>query len=168
MKKRAISYLILCVLILHATSVFAKPRTIYLDKELKEASLIEYVEILGYADSTLTVQPVGGKNKITVKANGVSASFGIVEVLTSYWPAKGEKVLVVIGANGFVSLFATKQGEQYRFWSPFNTGSLAIFYFKKPALKLPDQKGLSYDTGEYETCWDGCLLAVDLVMTYGR
>jgi len=168
MDKRMYALLLTLCLISISPLAEAKPRAVYLDKELKEASLIEYVEITGYADSMLTVKPVEGKKTFNIPVGHVMAMDGIMDILTSHWPVKGEKVLVVLNTEGKLSLFAYKQDTQYRFWSPHETGSLAIFYFKKPAAKLPDQKGLSYDTGEYETCWDGCLLPTELVKTYGR
>jgi hypothetical protein len=161
--------LTLLLLALLTTDLNAKPRSVYLDKELKEASLIEYVEILNYTDTTVVFKIIASNTTATAKALGAT-TFGQLfdKHTTGYWPSIGEKALIVVAQSGFVSLFADKQNDNYRFWSPGFTGSTAIFYFKKPAIKLPDNKGLDNSDGVYESCWDGCLLPVDKLETYGR
>lgn len=169
MTQRIKYILTLIVLVLVTTVLNAKPRSVYLDKELKEASLTEYVEILNYTDTTIVFKTIDGNKILTAKTRGaIIQGQQFDKHTTGYWPPKGEKVLIVVGQSGFVSLFADKQKDSYRFWSPGFTGSTAMFYFKKPATKLPDNRGLDNSKGEYQTCWDGCLLPIDKLKTYGR
>ena len=151
------------------TALYGKPRLVSLDKELKEAVLIEYVEVINYTDSTIVFNILDSNKVCTAKTRGAVVQGQLFDKhTTGNWPLIGEKVLIVVGQGGGVSLFANKQSEHYRFWSPAFTGSTAMFHFKKPAIKLPNGKGLSTDQGDYETCWDGCLLPIDQLASYGR
>ncbi len=185
--------LALIALMFSSTGLFAKPRTVYLDKELKEALYTDYVEIVGYTDSTISFKevanyegfysfdwmldtnhiyrlfnPAGIFTARTNSENKFAAHFA--KGVTGHWPAKGEEVLIVLAKSGYASLFAYKQGDEYRFWSPAETGSEALFCFTKPASKLEGGEGLtdSVGVGSYETCWSGCLLPVNKLTTYGR
>jgi hypothetical protein len=161
--------LILLFFVLLTTGLNAKPRSVYLDKELKEALLTEYVEIVNYTDTTIIFKTIDSNKVLTAKIRGaVVQGQKFDKHTTGYWPVQGDKVLIVVGQNGYISLFAHKQDNNYRFWSPEFTGSTAMFYFKKPAIKLQDNKGLENNKGEYDTCWDGCLLPIDNLKTYGR
>ena len=169
----------------------AKPRTVFLDKELKEAIYFDYVEVIDYTDTSLLFREVEGHDgfyspawlrtqNFTLNArhqavvlsakthSGQGFNKGFDKFTTGYWPQKGEKVLIVINKENRVSLFARKIADKYRFWSPFVTGSIALFYYKAPALKLKDHHGLSDNSGDYRSCWDGCLLPVKKLLTYAR
>jgi hypothetical protein len=166
---REIKYIVTFIVLIMTMGLTAKPRSVFLDKELKEALITEYVEIMNYTDSTIIFKVIDNNKLLTAKIRRTpTQEQGSEKPSTGVWPLKGNKVLIVVGKNGFVSMFADKQNEFYRFWSPGYTGSTAIFYFKKPALKLGDNNGLNVVKGEYETCWDGCLLPVDKLKTYGR
>ena len=160
-------YLLILILTISMTcGLIAKPRTIYLGRELKNASLIELGEIIGYTDSTIIFKLIVNDTIFNARTNGANKVQQTKKYTTGYWPLIGEKVLVVVGQNGYISLFANKQGNNYRFWSPFYTGSTALFCFKSPATKLPDNTGLKENLKNYESCWDGCLLPCNLLQTY--
>ena len=152
-----------------ACGLFAKPRTVFLGKELHEATLIELVEIISYTDSTIAFRTIISDKIIIAKIKGlILKEQHVVKFRTGYWPSIGEEVLIVVGQNGYISLFADKQGENYRFWSPYYTGSVALFCFKSPATKLPDKTGLIENLRGCETCWDGCILRCDQLKTYKK
>jgi hypothetical protein len=152
----------LAVVITSITGFYAKPRSVYLDKELSSASMVEYVEITNYTDSTIEFVTLDSNQVMTAKSNGAVTQGELFDKhTTGYWPIKGDQVLIVVGPSGYVSLFATIQNDHYRFWSPGFTGSTALFHFKKPAMKLIENDGLQNINSEYQTCWDGCLLPVN-------
>jgi hypothetical protein len=163
-------YLLTLIITISTTcGLFAKPRTVFLDKELQEATLIEFVEIISYSDSAIIFRTIIGDRTITSKiGRGVIKAHQGDKFKTGYWPVIGEKVLVIVGQNDFISLFANKIGENYRFWSPYYTGSVALFCFKSPATKLPDQTGIKENLRGYETCWDGCILPSNKLNTFKK
>ena len=179
------------VIVLSSYNSNTKSRTVFLDKELKEAMYIDYVEIVNYSDSSIQFKEiVGFKGYHSMKwfntqnferktenpsailsaklLDGIDSDFGFKKHTTGYFPRKGEKVLIVITENNHVSLFAAAKNDQFRFWSPFFTESMALFYFKTPASKLKGENTISNKFGDYETCWDGCLLPKNKLLTYGH
>ena len=143
-----------------------KPRSVIVHKEIKNATVISWVEVLDYQRNELHYKPVEGvvvrPFKVKCPPHRISGSEAPG---TGYWPAKGEQVLLILDEDGAISLFAAKQGEDYRLWSPSFTGSLALFQFKAPAKRLPDCEGVEALEGELLTCWDGCLYPIDLMPT---
>ncbi len=159
--------LTLSALIISITTYCVKPRSVYLDKELSNALLVEYVEITNYTDSTIEFVTLDSNQVMTAKSNGAVAQGELFDShTTGYWPKKGDQVLIVVGQSGYVSLFAAIQNDHYRFWSPGFTGSTALFYFKEPAVKLTDNEGIENSNSTYQTCWDGCLLPLDALNTF--
>ena len=149
------------LIFLASIATWAKPRFVDLDKELSEATLIKNVEVTGYTETTVLFVDAATGEKFEVKTNGdVSSQLKYDKNSTGYWPNVGEKVLVVIDTDERVSLFAARVGAHYRFWSPDVTGSIALFQFKAPAVKLPNEKGVESNPEGYESCWDGCLYPV--------
>lgn len=187
-----LKYLLLFFLaVLGSFSAWCKPRSVYLDKELKDALYINYVQIERYTDSTVLFSELGSyqgyysyewfdtenfalqaRNEITLLSanifigNGMSQSFN--KHTTGYVPELHEKVLIVIDKKGDVSLFAHLQDEMFRFWSPFYTGSLAMFHFKPPAIKIPSDDNDILPSKGYESSWDGCLLPLGKLLTYAH
>jgi hypothetical protein len=167
----------------------AKPRTVYLDKELKGAMYFDYVEVLNYTDSTIIFKEIDGfqsynsndwfdsdnfklsaRNDTVLYAAKLKGGLNDLDVkkyTTGYLPKKGEKILIVINKENQVSLFANLEDGTYRFWSPYYTGSSALFCFNEPATKLKEKNGLTEKLGDYETCWDGCLLSSNELLSYG-
>lgn len=163
-----------------------RPRFVNLDKELLNAVYVDYVKITGYKDGTILFTPIDGyegycsnkwmnddkkifhpfdKDK-NFAAKGSYYKPGH-EFMTETWPLKGDSVLIVIDTSARVSLFAKKQGDQYRFWSPRSTGSVAVFTFNPPTTKIPPLYEGQFDDKPGK-CWDGCLLPIDSLVTYGR
>ena len=139
----------------------AKPRFVILENELKEALLTAYVEIVEYTDTTIGYTYMTIDSIKTTKIHGSIIQDPLLEKhTTGYWPIIGEKVLIVVGKSGYISLFATMIDEYYRFWSPSNTGSTALFLFKDPAMKLPNASVMEALSEEYQSCWDGCLIPI--------
>lgn len=144
-----------------------KPRLVYLDEELSKSPLVIYARITEYKDGQIFFTPADSSQILHLECNENLLIQGYEPYTTGYWPVPGDEVLIVAGKNGGVSLFAVKQGTDYRFWSPGFTGSVAMFHFLPPARKLPGAEGLA-SSGKYETCWDGCLLPISELEAYGR
>ena len=169
------SYLTIIAVLIFTISVFAESRGVYLDKEIRNSLLTEYVEITNYTDSTIVFKIIKNNKIESAKAIGGLVKQGQNESNkfgTDYWPSIGDKVLIVVSQNREVSLFATIQNKNYRFWSPIATGSLAIFSFKKPATNLSGKKGKTVTLQNsrfkntyienYQTSYeDGCLLPIN-------
>ena len=161
-------YTTIIFLLITTVGVFAESRAIYLDKEIRNSLLTEYVEITNYTDSTIVFKTI--KNGKIGSAKAIKAvvkqgqnennKFG-----TEYWPSVGDKVLIVVSQDREVSLFATIQNKNYRFWSPIPTGSSAMFLFQKPATNLSGKKGKKVtlqNTENYQTSnEEGCLLPIN-------
>jgi hypothetical protein len=62
--------LTLLFFVLLTTGLNAKPRSVYLDKELKEALLTEYVEIVNYTDTTIIFKTIDSNKVLTAKIRG--------------------------------------------------------------------------------------------------
>jgi hypothetical protein len=163
-------YLQTIFLLILTINAYSAPRWIYLDNELKYAKLTSYVEIKKYSNNRIFFANINTKkmSSAIVYQDYISGQ-KIKKYQTAYWPEIGDRVLIIINKKNVVSLFAKPQGIFYRFWSPENTMSLAMFYFKKPAIKLPNQKyWASSPEGhpDYEACWDGCLLPIGKLNSY--
>lgn len=151
------------MVILMASFNQAKPRTVDLEKELNEASVICLAELMAYTDSTLLFKTENTQTTFSAKTYGKITPTGQTgdRYFTATWPLMGEKLLVVINHTGYISLFAKRIGNNYRFWSPAFTGSIALFTFNEPATCLPDEHGIDNQTNQARlTCWDGCIMPV--------
>ena len=162
-QKYSIAFLLFIYLTI---GLVAKPRLVYLDRELNESKLIKYVEILDYTDTSIIFKIIGSSKILAAKNTfqGPIIGFTVKKYKTAYWPSKGEKVLIVIDKNNYVSLFAIIIGSNYLFWSPRQTMSTALFYFKKPAFKNPDikeQASRPEHHPEYDACWENCFFPMD-------
>jgi len=144
--------------------VNGEPREINMTAELLNAKMVGKVIIDSIDVDSLYFHSPGehpeqSTNVCLLKARHLGAQPGSIR--TGYLPKRGDLVMIIIDSNNMVSLFAVPQGNSYRFWSPYSTGSSAFFIFKKPFRKLnnaPDQRTSS---GEL-ACWDGCLVDTGL------
>jgi len=145
-----------------AAIVAPRPRVVYLNKELENASVIAYCEVQKDHLGNLIYQPLNGVRPKAIKGvAGPTFTDGASEPGTGYWPRVGEQVLVVLNKEGELSIFAHKVGDHYRFWSPSFTGSVALFHYQSPALPLPDCESITeMDGSEWQNCWDGALYPI--------
>ena len=164
------------VLAIFATiSLYAKPRFVQLEKELKNAKFIGLVIVDGYDNnSNILFHFIEDSDTIKIAFVNYKGPDGYKfhNPDTNHWtgdfPFKKDTVLIVIDTSNKVSLFARKLMTDYRFWSPYFTGSLALFEFSSPATKLATEKGLE-NFGKLNSCWDGCLLPINqLFIASGR
>lgn len=144
-----------------------KPRLVFLDEELRESPLVIYARVVEYKEGQIFFADDAGKIMNLKCMAPLTTNQWFEPYTTGYWAVSGKEVLIVAAKGGGVSLFAVKQGVDYRFWSPGFTGSTAMFHFIPPARKLTDAKDFS-SSGKYETCWDGCLLPISELATYGH
>jgi hypothetical protein len=147
-----------------ASFASSKPRTVDLEKEITGSSIIVYAEVMEYTDTAVVFKTATTQTLISAKTRGKITPTVLTgdKYLTASWPFIGGKVLVVVNNVGYISLFAKRIENNYRFWSPAFTGSLALFRFKQPASCLADGQGIDQDeNATMLTCWDGCLLPIN-------
>ena len=158
----------LFILTIFATiGLYAKPRFVQFNKELKNAKFIGLVVVDGY-NNTGNILFHSIEYKDTTKTalayyngpDGYKFPDPDTNHWTACWPFKKDTVLILIDSLNKVSLFAKKIKTDFRFWSPYYTGSVALFEFSNPATKLTTEKGLG-NYGKLDSCWDGCLLPIN-------
>jgi hypothetical protein len=155
---------LILILLVFSVNGFGKSRPVFLDKELDSAKIIQFAKILKYDKTTLTL-------KLTKSGKTVDCKIycSISEIkdykssgLTGILPGIGDTILVVIDKNDRLALVAKQiDNKSLRFWSPMETGSIALFYFKAPVSPIPNEKGLGHNEKGFFTCWDGCLFPID-------
>lgn len=149
------------------TNVSVKPRFIDIEKELEQAPIVTEVVITAYTDSTVAYTPVAAL--FSPGTLRFKKSYPMPkepnQLLTGCSPALGDTVLIVSDTTGRVSLFAEIIKDDYRFWSPYFTGSVAYFEYKAPFTHLEGRKEETHDDGSI-TGWDGCLLKRSLICKY--
>lgn len=135
-------------------NLFSAPRTVDIAKELADASFIGLVEIQEYYDDNdmilnnfkedsaklihkikLRILPSDSIFYVSTNKKIKYASYGYIrdpenKGYTGYWPLKGDIVLIITDSLNDVSLFGNKLGNQFLVWSPYLTGSIALFRFK--------------------------------------
>ncbi len=147
-------------LVLFAVVADAKPRFVALAAELESASVVARVKVAGYHAGGLTLMPLDPSNAPPradfpdwVDRGWVPRplpSWTGEEMLTGEWPPVGAEVLIVLDVHGAISLFARLLDGEWRFFSPYMTGSTALF----------DCTGASPLKGnKLASSWDGCLAA---------
>ena len=135
----------------------ARPRTVYLVNEIKEAKHILKVEVLAIEDAIMTFKNLQTDSIQKVGAVGLPDSLMLSqEEWTSKSPLVGDTLIILINDVDRISLCAKKEGDYYRFWSPHFTMSIAFFYFQYPAIAL-NSKGKEVKKDLLYSCWDGCL-----------
>lgn len=148
-------------------NVSVKPRFINIERELKQAPIVTEVIISSYTDTTIVYRPL--TNNFSAGALRFKQSYPMPkqanQLLTGCSPAVGDTVLIVSDTTGRVSLFAEIIKDDYRFWSPYFTGSVAYFEYKAPFTRLEGRKEETHTDGSI-TGWDGCLLKRSLIGKY--
>lgn len=153
-------------LILLASPVWAGSRGVDLRAELQSAQLVGEVEIVDYTPEGLRfrfhgsnpVEPLSARysdDPTWVPRVAATLDFH-QDILTAEWPPRGSSVLIVVDSDNIISLFAWEHGADYRFWSPWMTGSVAYFLCESPARPLEATRGRS--TQDPTHSWDGCLM----------
>ncbi|MGB8195254.1 MAG: hypothetical protein WCF67_25180 [Chitinophagaceae bacterium] len=157
---------VLALALIATITLYAKPRTVQLNQELKNAKFIGLVTVDGYdGKGNILFHSIEYKDTIYAAIANYYGPDGFrlpgndPDNWTGNWPFQRETVLIVVDSLNKVSLFAKKIRNDYRFWSPHFTGSIALFRFSGAARKLDGGKGLENDE-ESGSCWDGCLLPI--------
>lgn len=156
----------------------AKVIVINIKKVLQDAKTIKTIIVLGYKDSTMFYRFENSKDTLSIncKAKQFSEPFrqNLIDKkvmlktdLAGKWPTIGQKVIIVINERDRVSLFATRSGDNYRFWDPNSVAfANSIFAIPKERPFKPLETCDNLRVGgnaNYWTCSDGCLvLALDL------
>ena len=180
------------IIVLLAMSLLSsgRPRHINVIKEIKTAKFIGFVEVQNYSfykKATNEKQPndncLAMINKIqvrdiindstfssvTLNEEGVIPSYKLIDYeqlyYTGNWPNLGDTVLIIIDSSNIVSVFGVKYRNKFRIWSPYLTGSLAIFEIVEPLVEplslVSDDFFCGYPAphgGHHMICSDGCLL----------
>jgi hypothetical protein len=141
--------------------VEAEPRWVNLLQELREAKIVAPVAIVSY-DKDRLICAVKGKSKIELALKySIDPTWNpsrfikndLISVNTADWPPVGSEVVVVADKSDIVSLFAIRQKNVWRFWSPMMTGSTAQFSCEPPSRPIKSDNG-----NPPNGSWNGCLL----------
>lgn len=143
-----------CLLVL--TSV-VKPRLVDVEEELQKATFVGEIVALRYSGTHMYYHKISSPKTIDS-----TTCFGKVAYagydggyLTATWPQPYDTVIAVMDSNR-VSLFAQILKNDYRFWSPNFTGSIAYFNYNAPFRKLDGEKEDTYS--DKKATWDGVML----------
>lgn len=145
------------------SSVEAEPRYVDLLAELKSSRIVAPCRITSYDKDglhcELSREP---RSKFVFKYSDdpkwmPHISTDSSSVGTEIWPPVNASVVVVVGKDNIVSLFALAQNAMWRFWSPVMTGSTAIFECRPPSSVIKLVHGQK-DSEKYKS-WDGCMLS---------
>lgn len=169
-----LKYIFSAIILFSGIQTFARPRFVNLDYELSYAKFVGLVAVNDF-DTLGNIKFTSIEYNDTISFAYVGAEFSDRAMfsrpdlfLTASLPSIGDTVLVVIDSLGKVSLFAKQIEIYYRFWSPWITGSLALFSFSSPALPV-DKKWESEPVSKrYHECWDGCFLPKEYLKSFGR
>ena len=157
------SILVFIISIAFGTSGFCKSKLVQVESELKNATYIGYVVIQKYEDQKIWFNELKTTQLKSVIVtpyadNSDTEGFGYSDgFMTGYWPAIGDTILIVSDSTNRISMFAKVMEGNYRFWSPFETGSIAFFTFKIPFKHLKNEKDDNPES-DYKSCSDGCLI----------
>ena len=178
------SHVILWIILgmgLAARLVVAESLGVDLQKELRAARIVTRARIVAYDQDRLRFQPIPEPAAALSARYSSDPTWSPVRfirdpwpgddtgTLTAEWPPVGAEVLVVVDADGIVSLFARRIDEDYRFWSSIMTGSIAVFVCRPPARPLPGNEIPRKQGGAdlAPASWDGCLMPVASVASRG-
>lgn len=172
----------LTIVLLTSLTVNAKVIFIDIEKTLREAEKIKIIFVIAYNDSTMFYKFQNSNDTLSISCETKKTSEPFRQTLidkkvmfetdlAGKWPSVGQKVLIVISKNNNVILFATKTGDDYRFWNP-NSVPLANSIFLIP--KVNPYKPLDYcnDMGKltdnkFWSCADGCLFGASSLKERG-
>lgn len=161
-----------------AGSVSAEPRVVRLTHELTSARIVARARITSYEPDGLRFRPVMAPQVILTARYSDDPSWNPLRFVpkqwkedaggrqTGKWPPLQADVLIVVDAQGVLSLFAWPQGATYRFWSPAITGSVALFECEPPAAPIELLAADRFVQGVFRS-WDGCVVPMDTVKTVG-
>ena len=171
-------WMIALALTFPASPLWAGSRGVDLLDELHAAHVITRARILSYEEEGLSVQPLpepaqpllvhyaSGGPPALIRDDWQERTDAEV-IYTGNWPPVGAEVLVIVGTvfgvQDAVSLFAWPRGEEYRFWSPHMTGSVAFFECRPPARPVEPLR-FEGDPPDIRTSWDGCFLPISFVV----
>ena len=137
----------------------AAPRPVNLEEELRSARRVAVVRIEAYLPDSLQYRLVDKQVRFTTPYSSdpewapfprlVRGLDSLDSMQTAIWPRAGSEVVIVVARGNWVSLFARRQGSEWRFWSPEYTLSAAQFACGK--VSRPLARGAS-------SSQEGCLM----------
>lgn len=175
---------IIPVLFLFSISInlIAKTNYYHIDNTLKNAKTIKPVVITEYKENDMYYKflDTNSNNKIdcSIKNSSEKNRLELIKLgqidssyLSGKWPNIGDTLLIVIGQNNKVDLFATFQNDFYRFWDPNTTienKSICIFNETSQFKKVNNCDCRIYKNKEYYHCSDGCIAPIDYINSFIR
>ena len=170
MKYLVVLFLVFCSIAY--TPFSTKSHHIEFEKEMAEAKFIGKVVIEDY-DTNGVFQFRSLEFKDTIKSAQSHLWFNKFRYTpldtSDYWttasPKAEDTVLIVLDSTYKISLFAKLIDNDYRFWDPINSMSVATFSFKPPAKKLKETR---FYTQYASSCLDGCLVYKDSLDFYRK
>jgi hypothetical protein len=168
--RRQIRTILTILFILTGTfELTAKPLRIVVEDVIGSSKFAGQVVVIGY----------DGKGQISFKSTEYKDTISIAKVdkqldngydfsykpKDNYWtenyPHIGDTIFIVVNENDLIRIFGKQVKNDYRLWSPLMTGSIAIFEFSEP-LKPIDSSMVIGVNGQTKSCWDGCLIPINL------
>jgi len=147
----------------------AKPLRIVVEDLIGSSKFAGQVVITGYyGKSKILFKSTDYKDTITIAKvsrqldNGYNFPYKPTDnYLTENYPHIGDTVFIVVNENDLIRIFGKRVKNDYRLWSPLMTGSISIFEYSAP-LKSIDSSMVLGTNGKTESCWDGCLIPINL------
>lgn len=169
MRRHIQTILTILIMLTVTNELTAKPLRIVVEDLIGSSKFAGQVVITGY----------DGKGKILFKSTDYKDTITIAKVgrqlengynfpykptdnyLTEIYPHIGDTVFIVVNENDLIRIFGKRVKNDYRLWSPLMTGSISIFEYSAP-LKSIDSSMILGTNGKTESCWDGCLIPINL------
>ncbi len=147
----------------------AKPLRVVVEDIIGSSNFAGQVIITGYdGKGNIFFNPTDRKDTLSTASVGRQIENGYYfpyKTTDNYWtenyPHIGDTVFIVVNDNDLVRIFGKRVQDNYRLWSPLMSGSISIFEYSAP-LKSIDSSMVLGTNGKTESCWDGCLLPINL------
>jgi hypothetical protein len=147
----------------------ARPLRIVVEDVIGSSKFAGEVVIIGYdGKGQMSFKSTEYRDTISVAKIGRQLDNGFdftYNPTDNYWtenyPHIGDTVFIVVNEHDLISIFGKRVQNDYRLWSPLMTGSIAIFDYSAP-LKSIDSSMVLGNNGKTESCWDGCLIPINL------
>lgn len=169
MRRHVRTILILLFTLTVTIELTAKPLRVVVEDIIGSSKFAGQVIVTGYdGKGNIFFIPTDSKDTLTTASVGRQIENGYnfpYKTTDNYWtenyPFIGDTIFIVVNDNNLVRIFGKRVQNDYRLWSPLMTGSISIFEYSAP-LKSIDSSMVLGTNGKTESCWDGCLIPINL------
>jgi len=147
----------------------AKPLRVVVEDIIGSSKFAGQVIVTGYdGKGNIFFNPTDSKDTLTTASVGRKLENGYNfpnKTTDNYWtenyPFIGDTIFIVVNDNSLVRIFGKRVQNDYRLWSPLMTVSISIFEYSAPLKSISSSMVLGTN-GKTESCWDGCLIPINL------